>query len=39
MTAAAAAAMATLIIESENFSRMMISSALNPKLVWMAAFF
>jgi hypothetical protein len=35
----AATAMASPIIEPENFSRMMISFASNPKLVWMAAFF
>jgi hypothetical protein len=42
---AAAAAMATFIIEPENFSRMMISSCraaksmMTSNLVWMVAFF
>jgi hypothetical protein len=31
--------MATLIIEPENFSRMMISFCLDPKTGWTAAFF
>jgi hypothetical protein len=34
----AATAMASPIIEPENFSRMMISFASNPKLVWTVAF-